>query len=114
MFKLLQLGKSLLNIASLFTGGSDTISSPTIKPRDTPIIPRRPPRRRTIDRARHKSLTCGTDLMEETIAEVDSPLASPKTGRDTVPAGHSHDKPAVPMPGAPRVPSPTSTGYCSV
>ena len=61
-----QLGKSLLNLASLFTS-SDTYenkipsasatSTPKPRPKDTPIMPRRPPRRKlSSDRSRHKSI----------------------------------------------------------
>ena len=73
-----KLGRSLLNLASMITG-SDSLDAqiqttlpstskafdmkplpptPGSRPRDTPIIPRRPPRRKmSFDRSRHKSLT---------------------------------------------------------
>ena len=126
-----KLGKSLLNLASLLTGSSDTVDtkapSEPFKPfapqpqvprhRDTPIVPRRPARRKlSADKARHKSLS-GMDqrsIIGETIAEVESPLSSPipqdKEPRVRMPGERMvSDMPSVPMPGVPRIPSPTST-----
>ena len=126
-----KLGKSLLNLASLFAGSSsDTFdtkprSSEPFKPfapqpqpprhRDTPTVPRRPARRKlSADKARHKSLSGMDQSVIETIAEVESPLASPipqdKGPRVRMPGEKgSNDVPSVPMPGIPRIPSPTST-----
>ena len=115
-----KLGKSLLNLASLFTGSAgdtfDTKLAPSepFKPfapkplhRDTPTVPRRPARRKqSSDKSRHKSLT-GMDqsIIGETIAEVETPLGSP-TPRVKL---TGEELPSVPMPGVPRIPSPTST-----
>ena len=134
-----QLGKSLLNLATLLTGSESNepkIETSKPKPKDTPILPRRPPRRKlSQDRSRNKSLTgeqpelcdfvCNFVLrgadnqfrVEETIAEVESPADSPTLERepkvrmpgDTLRTGDSSRKPSVPQPGQPRVPSPTST-----
>ena len=123
-----KLGKSLLNLASLFTGSaSDTFDAkapsepfkpfaPAPRHRDTPTVPRRPVRRKlSADKARHKSLS-GLDqsIIGETIAEVESPLSSPtpqvKEPRVRMPGERGvSDMPSVPMPGVPRIPSPTST-----
>ena len=106
-----QLGKSLLNLATLLTGSESNepkIETSKPKPKDTPILPRRPPRRKlSQDRSRNKSLTgeqpelcdCvynfvlrGADnqfRVEETIAEVESPADSPTLERE----------PKVRMPG---------------
>ena len=126
-----KLGKSLLNLASLITGSaSDTFdtksSSEPFKPfapqpqpprhRDTPTVPRRPARRKlSADKARHKSLS-GLDqsIIGETIAEVESPLSSP-TPQDREPrVKMPGDMPSVPMPGVPRIPSPTSTSEIDI
>ena len=125
-----KLGRSLLNLATMLTGADSfdakiqtTVRStsqtfdmkplpptPGSKPRDTPIIPRRPPRRKmSFDRSRHKSLTgdyvrfklggfsftsqySGIESnfqVEDTIEEVETPLGSPTFERE----------PKVPMPG---------------
>lgn len=106
----------------MFTGSENQPPTSQVKPRDTPIIPRRPPRRR-LDRSRHKSLTTGLEMnfpMEETIAEVESPVGSPSMNREpkvpmpgdpASPRAEKQAVPTVPMPGQPRVPSPSSTGW---
>ena len=112
-----QLGKSLLNLATLLTGNEPSqpkVERSNPKPRDTPTVPRRPPRRKlSLDRSRHKSLTGGQLRVEETIAEVDSSSSSPSLERGPkVPMPGETlavRKPSVPQPGQPRVPSPTST-----
>ena len=120
----IKLGKSLLNLATLFTGNETpdpAVARAKPKPKDTPIMPRRPPRRKLgLDRSRHKSLTGGENQckVEETIAEVESPSDSPvlepkvRMPGEAPPLSLSSPgvrKPSVPQPGQARVPSPTST-----
>ena len=119
-----KLGKSLLNLATIFTGKeTNEVERAKPQPKDTPIMPRRPPRRKLcLDRSRHKSLTGGEHQgkVEETIAEVESPSDSPVVERGPkvrmpgeVPvlslSSPGARKPSVPQPGQPRVPSPSST-----
>ena len=94
-----KLGKSLLNLKSLLSGSSynlsESHSTPQFKvqPKDTPVVPRRPVRRKSSLRKSRKDETDNTKEMqfsvEETIREVDTPVESPTIPRE----------PKVPMPG---------------
>ena len=94
-----KLGQSLLNLKNILSGASYTAPDPVPplqfkpRPKDTPIVPRRP--------ARRKSSFCNSKManvegskehkfsMDDTIREVDTPVESPTFTRE----------PKVPMPG---------------
>ena len=95
-----KLGKSLLNLKSILSGSSFNLSesqpTPQFKPRpkDTPIVPRRPARRKSSFCKKLKTANVEDSKehqfsVDDTIREVDTPVESPTFPRE----------PKVPMPG---------------
>ena len=95
-----KLGKSLLNLKNILSGSSFNLAEPQHtpqfkpRPKDTPIVPRRPARRKS-SFSKKTNMKNTEDVkdhqltLDDTIREVDTPVESPTFSRE----------PKVPMPG---------------